>query len=66
MLEISYSNVVTYNLHCLFVMQQTELGKQVAEETLYAVVPLLKTLFSDIELNQKLKLFKDVYTKEEP
>jgi hypothetical protein len=25
-------NVVTYNLHCLSVMQQAELGKQVAAE----------------------------------
>jgi hypothetical protein len=49
-------NLVTYNLHYLSVMKQSQLGKEAApeEETLY-VVSLYSKDLSDIELNQESK-----------
>jgi hypothetical protein len=50
-------NLVTYNLHYLSVMKQSQLGKKAApeEETLYVVVSLYSKDLSDIELNQESK-----------
>jgi hypothetical protein len=50
-------NLVTYNLHYLSVMKQSQLGKEAApeEETLYVVVSLYSKDLSDIELNQESK-----------
>jgi len=49
MTKVELNLVTTYNLHCLSVsvMQQEKLGKEAAaeEETLYVVLPLLKTRF---------------------